>query len=176
MRYAVSPAPEDPTTADCVPVPFASIPLDIPHPSACCTESVEPEGILSTCALDCGYAACKIASAKIRASADGLVIPSGLDQIPYKRARADLYAYASMLESRPGLALCASKAAAAGGQIVEISLGGGVSKKGALGHIEAAHLYLSCALDPDEPYVIDADRPTCTGAGNIPELELTDAE
>lgn len=172
MQYAADPAPANPTTADCVAVPFAEIAAEIPHPSACCTDATDVDGILRTCAVDCGYAACKIASAKIRATADALEIPPGLEQIPYKRAKADLYAFATVLESREGLGYCASKTAASPGEIVAIDLGRGVSKQGALGHIQSAQIYLSCTFDPNQPYTMDLDAPFCTDPGNIPTSEV----
>lgn len=168
VSYAVTPAPANPSPADCGPIPLDAIPFDIPEPIACCTGDVGPGGILDTCVADCSYVACKIAIAKIRESAAGLQAPKGMDNTPYKRARADLYAYANALENPDGMDYCAKKVAAGAGQIVSIALGEGSSKRNLIGHIKSATLYLSCALDVEQPYVFVEDAGFCEEASNIP--------
>jgi hypothetical protein len=61
--------PDHPTTEDCVPVDITSLPNGVPSPGACCGYEASPEDITEQCNVDCGYAACDLAIAKLRDAA-----------------------------------------------------------------------------------------------------------
>ncbi|WP_172305883.1 hypothetical protein [Pseudenhygromyxa sp. WMMC2535] len=161
-------APQYPTLDDCIPVSFDQLDLGIPTPTACCTDETEEDNIIDTCELDCGFSACKAAIAKIRESAENLEPSDPLYEEAYDTARADLYAYADMLEAPMNLEYCAELVAATPGEIVAIGLSGGVSNPAKFGHINDATLHLSCTLDPDEPYVSSPSAGYCEEPTNIP--------
>ncbi|WP_146155173.1 hypothetical protein [Enhygromyxa salina] len=160
--------PEFPTPDDCASVPLYQIPLGIPTPTACCTDDAAEESVVGTCELDCGFAACNAAIAAIRASADALVAPEPILEGAYDISKADLYAYADMLEAPLYLARCAEQVAENPDEIVELGLGGGASSPTKFGHIKDATLHLSCALDPEEPYASDPSAGACEEPTNIP--------
>jgi hypothetical protein len=167
--------PKNPTSADCASIPLNRIPYEIPAPAACCTDKALPHEIEDTCMKDCGYAACKTAIAAIRAAADVLTPPNGVPQGVIDTSKADLYAYADVLEAPAALNECADRVRLSPGQVVSLGLNSGVSKPTALGHIKNATLFLGCGLDPDEPYIPDPDAPECTEATNF-TAALTESE
>jgi hypothetical protein len=154
--------PDNPTVADCVPIDLTAPPLDVPGPAACCTPAVESEQIVEQCASDCGFAACKLAVARMRAAA--LALPnSGARGV----VRGDLLALSSSLATPMRLAGCASLVAEANGEVVTVPLGRGPSSKAKFGHVQDATLFLRCALDPLEPFA--ASEQSCVTPPNIPD-------
>jgi hypothetical protein len=169
LRYRAEEPPKEPTAADCAPISLGAVPLGIPRPAACCDGGADAEGIVSTCALDCGFAACKLAVAKIRTSAAGLEVEEGLEE-PMERAREDLYALANKLEDPSTLRRCATEVAAAKGGVIDFDLGRGRGKnRGLLGHIRKSTLYIGCKFDEHEPYTLDEKADWCDEPINIPE-------
>jgi hypothetical protein len=134
---------------------------------ACCTDEALVTDITDTCQHDCGYAACKTAIASIRAAAVAIEAPDGLPEGPFNTSKSDLFAYANFLETQEILDICANRVRNNPGKIVSVGLNSGASSPGALGHINDATIFLSCALDPDEPYLINPTALTCTEATNI---------
>ena len=161
--------PTFPSPEDCAPIPFEQIPFGIAPPSACCGEDTQELNIVTTCNLDCGYAACKAAVEAMRDSADNMVAQDGIPQGVVDTTKTDLYAFADLLESPLSLQYCANKVAQNPGGVVPIGLDEGVTSPAAFGHIKEATLHLGCALDPDEPYVAEANAGVCEDATNIPE-------
>jgi hypothetical protein len=169
LKYKAKEPPKEPTAADCASISLGAVPLGIPRPAACCDDGAVAEGIVSTCALDCGYAACKLAVAKIRTSAAGLEVKEGLEE-PSERVREDLYALANKLEDPTTLRDCATRVAAAKGGIIAYDLGRGRGKnRGLFGHIRKSTLYIGCMFDEHEPYTIDEKAAWCDEPINIPE-------
>src|SRR5690606_33752831 len=104
--------PNKPTIADCVALDLQAFPDAIPGPGACCSKAVAPERIIEQCASDCGYAACKLAIARMRAAASSLP-KNGAKGV----VRGDLYALANKLEAPTQLDACASGVASANGEM-----------------------------------------------------------
>ncbi|PRP94800.1 hypothetical protein [Enhygromyxa salina] len=169
LAYADGTIPEDATAEDCAAIPLELIPFGIPRPSACCGEGTQDDSINNICELDCGYAACKTAIAAIRATADALAPTDGVPQGVIDTSKADLNAYADLLDAPASLQYCAKKVSIHAGEVTSIALGSGVSSPAAFGHINEATIFLGCSLDPDEPFVIDPDGGECTEPTNIPE-------
>jgi hypothetical protein len=159
--------PENPTSDDCASIPLNLIPYEIPAPTVCCTDEALPHEIEDACMEDCAYAACKTAIAAIRAAADALTPPNGVPQGVIDTSKADLYAYADVLEAPSNLKECANRVRLSPGQVASVALNSGVSSPLALGHIRNATLFLGCGLDVNAPYIPDPDAPECTEATNI---------
>jgi hypothetical protein len=170
LRYADPNPPEEPTAADCAAVPLSEIPLGVPRPVACCDDGVQPESIADICAHDCGFAACKVAVAKIREHAEKLTAPNKFVEKAYKIAKSDLYHLANKLESPGALRKCANMVTDAGGKVIAFDLGRGSSSKLEFGHIKSSTLYIGCMLDEHEPFTLDEAVEHCEAATNIPTL------
>jgi hypothetical protein len=166
------PDDHEPTSADCFPLDLAMLPLDVPSPGACCTDTALPESVADQCAEDCGYAACKLAIAKLREAAYALP-EDGVDLVTKKaqeRARGDLFGLADMLELPENLETCAGIVKDGNGEPVPVPLGAGMSPDGLLGHINDATLFLQCTLDAEEPFVLQEGY-ECAYTPNIPLVE-----
>jgi hypothetical protein len=147
------------------------LPGGVPNPGACCTAEVEPESIADACMDDCGYAACELAIVKLRYAAEALPNP---DSPPLKQqaemvVRADLFAYANLLEAPTNLQKCAWDVSQANGDLATINLGEGMSSPSALGHVKSATLSLQCNLDALTPYTDDGQ--TCESTPNFPLID-----
>lgn len=164
--------PESATWQDCGWRTMATITssYDIPKPTACCTEGALDQDIAEVCVSDCGYAAVKVAIEAIRSSADNLQPPEDWLQGAVDTSRADLYAYADFLETPFVMRYCAQKVSASPGEVVSVKLGEGPSGSAQLGHIKSATLFLSCAPDLDEPFVVDEEVLECSEPTNIPMM------
>ena len=156
--------PEEPTIEDCVAVDITSLPNGVPAPGACCGYEASPEDIAQQCNVDCGYAACDLAIAKLRDAA--LALPTeGAKGI----VRLDLFYFANLLESPDVFHACAQQVTDANGELTPLELGPGSSSALKLGHVQSATLHLQCALDSEEPYVPVGDA--CDATPNIPMAE-----
>lgn len=164
--------PENPTIADCVPVDLTMLPSDVPSPEACCTVDALAPVVIEQCNDDCGYAACKLAIAKLREAADALPEPN-VDPITegaQERASDDLYGFANTLEMPDFLAACADMVSDGAGTPVVIDLGEGGSPV-LPGHINHALLTLQCNLDGIEPYLLETPEAVCDSTPNIPFID-----
>lgn len=161
VNWGANGKPEEPTTADCIPMQFGAFPDAVPKPGACCAGAVTAHEIIEQCAADCGYAACKLAVAKLRNAA--LALPNkGAKGV----VRADLFYLANLLESPVKLASCAEQVSAAAGESTAIPLGPGSSGAKKFGHVRAATLHLQCSLDAIEPFA--ASDKICEAPPNLP--------
>lgn len=166
-------APNSPTTDDCVPLDITMLPADIPSPGACCTQAAKENEVITQCMNDCGFAACKLAVAKLREAANALPDPDAgyIEEQAQLRVRGDLFGFANMLETPQFMAYCANKVSMANGEVVEIDLGAGMSADNLLGHVNAASVFLQCQLDADEPFMMSEGSQTCDATPNIPAIE-----
>ncbi|NJK32409.1 MAG: hypothetical protein HC927_08360 [Deltaproteobacteria bacterium] len=162
---------DDATIADCVPLDLTMLPNSVPSPGACCIAETTAEKIISQCTDDCGYAACKLAVAKMREAADSLPDPDAkpFEKIAQERVSDDLDYLADKLEQMDMLELCAKEVANAQGEVTEFILGAGDSPAKTIGHVENAILSLQCTLDEADPFVLEGGA--CDSTPNIPVIE-----
>jgi hypothetical protein len=153
--------PENPTTADCVPLDLGALPNGVPSPSACCLEGTDSPLVTDQCIKDCGFAACKLAIAKMREAAHSLP-----EKGPKGVVRDDLFHLAKLLDTPLATTNCAQKVTKANGQVAIIQLGAGSSGAAIIGHVQAANLHLQCSLDELEPFLASNDP--CQTPPNIP--------
>jgi hypothetical protein len=163
--------PNNPTTADCMPLDLTMLPSEVSSPGACCMKAADSASIETQCRNDCGFAACKLAIIKIREAALALPHPGsdGLKKIAEERVRSDLFGLANNLELPLFLEICANEVAKANGKPTDIQLGAGKSLKDTIGHINNATLTLQCTLDTEDPYLLEDS--TCESTPNIPLIE-----
>ncbi len=173
LAYDTNPVPQYPQADDCGWRSMEAITgaYGIPNPVACCTETTEPPDIANTCLIDCSYAAVKVAVEAIRYSADNLQPSQPLLQGAIDTAKADLHSFADYIETPAIFDYCVNKVLDNPGEVVSVNLGGGPSNSADFGHIKNATLYLSCAPDPEEPFVLDEKVLECTEPANIPVVE-----
>jgi hypothetical protein len=106
--------PETPTPADCAPLTFTMLPAEISPPLACCTAMTEPEDIVATCVIDCGFAACGLAVDKLHEAAANLP-----DQGAQGVIEGDLDALADFLAMPAILDECAEMVVEGNGAMIE---------------------------------------------------------
>jgi hypothetical protein len=134
---------------------------NVEQPEVCCGEITDPEDIAIACELECGYAACKLANAKIREAA--AIVGTGTEAT--ERLNGDLIAVAEIWEAASKLQQCAATVTAAAGNWVEIDFGGGPSA--ALpGHLKYVEMHIRCAPDTEDPYVEVSPQDTCEASVN----------
>ncbi|MCA9701970.1 MAG: hypothetical protein KC431_30895, partial [Myxococcales bacterium] len=143
----------------------------VPNPGACCVAEAGPEDIEGACMDDCGYAACQLAIDKLRTAAEALPNPNSppVQQQAEMVVRADLFAYANLLEAPEVFTACQEAVSKANGELAKVNLGEGMSSPSALGHVKSATLSLQCNLDSVTPYSDDAT--TCETTPNQPKLD-----
>jgi hypothetical protein len=150
-NYGDEGAPGTPQETDCVPFDLGVLPSDIPSPEACCTDDAASSDVVAQCEDDCGWAACKIAVAKMREAANSL--SSGPLPLGEANARQDLFYLANMLEMPSNMDSCASLVRNGAGELVAVPLGAGITSDNVFGHVINSTLYLQCSIDAITPYV-----------------------